>query len=280
MHRDTSKQRSFVRRNASKKRAHVQNTKCPCYGYLPSRNRAKALAKEWECSSNEWNAPQKHHAQHPSSYLELLAIACTSWFSRQLRRTVPLQRDSCKWHCYHAHTCDNVCAQVELGDANKQTNQTNKVENEQTSCHHRYLPFSIYRVSNTPACGWYSKRFHRGMSMRGMLGIASSKSCRSLSSFSSQTASCMPTRWSLESRTPKLRITWLLNDFCSDSGTNCAIVGTSIVSSRSSIARACSITFAVKAATDSTAWFLSGIEKDESDAMTASCFYIDESKQS
>jgi hypothetical protein len=55
--------------------------KCTCYGYLPTRNSTRALVKEWECSfdkSGQATGRTRQARQHPSRYLELLAIAYAS----------------------------------------------------------------------------------------------------------------------------------------------------------------------------------------------------------
>lgn len=72
----------------------------------------------------------------------------------------------------------------------------------------------------------YRFRFHRGIKACGMDGMAFWNISFSSAMLDSQTASCMLTRCSRESRMPKFRRTLLLKDFCSPSETTSAMDGT------------------------------------------------------
>ena len=91
---------------------------CACYGYLPSRNSTRALAKEWECSFNERRTSVRTNPNKlvnaPSRHLELFAIAYASENPNARRRDGQCEQ-SCRWTLLTCvPTVKKVHAQAEL----------------------------------------------------------------------------------------------------------------------------------------------------------------------
>ena len=100
--------------------------------------------------------------------------------------------------------------------------------------------FYIYPYHSIYVLGSYNLRFHRGIILRDNAGIACwNKAYSSSFCVVAWMVSYIPTRCTRDSKRPNCRNTFVLNAFCSCSGTTKARAGTKYVSSRSRIRCAC-----------------------------------------